>query len=233
MPLNVKMFRATRSEVPVEMDLPEIGALVTSFLDPTTYASHYIVDVGDGPRGNKRSVWVDFMAVPADFTDYEPYGYVFPPIYPNSGLTNFPGGAQARALTVPAEVLYEFHHGDAPKAAWLSAAVRAQDKTTGPFEPKSYIAEAAAQTYDGTDGNSYRIGMWLAGSFLAQNTINNSIGLSLQDPHSIAYTVPASDPTATAYDGWVSNKERFIAERTISRFAGKMWMRRTVKIVAQ
>lgn len=234
-PMNAIVYRARKIGSP-EDPLPKIGEPADKYAGPP-YSGHVITEVGDFIRSNKLVLWFHFVDVSAftgqeSFVDWESMAYVFPAIYPTEGLQNFAGGSLPRSRTVPAEVTYEFHHGAEPPSAWINAPAEGQG-LDDPLRVKSYIAEAASHIYEVDGGGSRRVGRWLSTPHINQNTINDQVDINLQAPDSLSYGVPPSAPSATTYDGWVTDKKRFVADRVVSRWQGEIWMRRTRRVVAQ
>lgn len=236
-PRGYRLF-TTQREVPAEFTPPNIGDPLGNFL-PGSLSSNLVLSVSDSPRDGKQIVTVRHGLVPEGpdggeaFVEYESFAYRFPPIYPNS-TPFFPGGSQDRNRVVPARVVYEYAKiGSSKFNTWRDASTiwDFTDPTTGPFEVKSYIADAAAQKFTGDDGSAGVVGQFLAPAFIAQDTINNS--LSISSPGSLFYTVGASSPSATAYAAWVAARTEIIASRTISKWMGNIYCRRTVWVRAQ
>lgn len=236
-PRGYRLF-TTQREVPAEFVPPEIGAALGTFL-PGSLSSNLVLGVSDSPRGGKQIVTVQHGPVPSgpdaggSFVEYESFAYRFPPIYPNA-TAFFPGGSQDRNRVVTGRVVYEYATvGSTAFNAWRDAATiwNFTDPTTGPFEVLSYIADAAGQKFTGDDGSAGVVGQFLAPAFIAQDTINNSIAIS--SPGSLAYTVGESAPSATTYAAWVAARTEFIASRSISKWMGNVYCRRTVWVRAQ
>lgn len=236
-PRGYRLF-TTQREVPSEFVPPEIGATLGTFL-AGSLSSNLVLSVSDSPRDGKQIVTVQHGPVPngpdggGSFVEYESFPYTFPPIYPNSSAF-FPGGSQNRNRLVTARVVYEYATvGSAAFNAWRDAATiwNFTDPTTGPFEVRSYIADAAAQKFTGDDGSAGTVSQFLATAFIAQDTIHN--GITVSSPGSLYYTIGESSPSATTYANWVSAKTEFIASRNITKWMGNIYMRRTVWVRAQ
>ena len=245
MPANHTIFTATREQMPMELDVPDLGTAVNTIpgFEGGTWAGHFVIGAGDNPAGNKRNAWFEFSTVPANHTEYESMGFVFPPIYPPlppppgtpsppAPLANFPGGSLARSRVVMAKVEYEYSLGMNP--AWEAAPASAQTPTGGPFQPISTIMQDAANTYQNLEGQWKRIGDWLQVSFIGQDTLNDQINIDLNKyPESLEYGVVPSTPSAAEYDGWVTSGTYIIADRTVKKWRGNYFMRVTRKVRAQ
>lgn len=236
-PPNFSIYNATRKSLPAEAECPDVGTEVSSIAGFTSkYAGHFVIASGQSVGGDKVDAWFHFCTTPGNHVEYESMGYVFPPIYPpdkDLAFTNFPGGAPARSRVVYAEVTHEYNHGG-PLAAWLTDPVVATNATSGPFQPKSVLLQSAAEPYQDLEGTWKTIGTWLQGQFLAQDTLNDGIAISLNKyPESLSYNIDPSIPSATTYDGWVTSKTKFIADRVIRKWRGGFYVRVTRKVVAQ
>jgi hypothetical protein len=246
-PANYRMWTTTR-QFPAEYVPPVVGANMQAILgtgnddDGIPWASHRVFYVTKPEiKGGLVTLSITHGPIPGlstgggfiTFTEYESFAYRFPPIYPNE-TAFFPGGSQGRGRTVPARVVYEYAaKGDARFNAWLAAATiwNYTDPTTGPFEVESRIAFWASEDYPTGDGGYSTVGRWLSPSFIAQDTINNSIGISI--PGELTATVEASRPSATTYAGWVNTGTEIMASRSLFKFQGDVYGRRTVWIKAQ
>lgn len=227
-PKNARVYSCTREQLPMEMDLPEIGTDAATILG-SAFTGYVVTDSGDNPSGAKRNAYFEIAQVPSGvFTEYESMGYTFPPIYPASGLTNFPGGSAARPRVVLAKVEYEFSR---TPSAWEADASIGTGLTDGPFQPKSVLAFASSQDYEGSNGSYYKVGQWLEGYFISQDTLNNAMDINI--PGELFYAISASTPSASTYDGWVTAKSFFIADRSVSKWRGDIYVRVTRKVRAQ
>lgn len=230
-PENYRIY-STRREVANAKTFPSIGDAMTAELG-LAFASHLILDVSESPREGKVILNIEHGPVPANYTEYESYPYTFPPVYPRpaaSVYTFFPGGSESRSRMVVAKVEYEFTATPGTVATWRALAATATD-TSAPLEIESYMAKWAAQEYEQSDGSYSTVGRWLNSTFIGQNTLNDAYPISITGE--LAVVIPASVPSATTYAGWVSDKTEFIAERTIQKWRGPIYMKRTVKLIAQ
>lgn len=227
-PKGHRIWTTTR-KVADEFPLPEIGATLASSNFIGGFADHIILDCHEYPHpGGGKKVVVTHGTFPAGiFTEYESQAFTFPPIYPGSEF--MPGGSRARQRVVPARVTYEYR---AEVGDWMNAATIWDYTTpsTGPFEVRSYIAEAAGENFEAADGSSGRVGDYLNPFFIGIDTVNNLI--TIYDPGDLFYEIGASAPSATDYAAWVANKTELMASRTIHKwYTG--YMRRTAYVRAQ
>ena len=230
MPKGHRIYSTSR-EVATEFPLPEIGAVLAASNFIGGFTSHVILDVTEAPgKGNLKRVTVTHGKIPVgDFTEYESEAYTFPPIYPKVGLTFMPGGSRPRSRNVIARVVYQFQ---LTIGSWLNDPTIWDFSTlsTGPFEVRSYIAEAAGQTFVAGDGSSGRVGDYLNAAFINHDTINDAF--SIYDPGDLFYSVGASVPSATTYASWVTAKTEIMTARTVHKwYCG--YMRRTAFVRAQ
>lgn len=229
MPKGHRIFTTTR-DVPVEFPFPTIGETLAATNFVAGFTSHIILDASESPLANRaKRVTVTHGTFPTgSFTEYESQAYTFPAIYPN-GSTFQPGGCRPRQRVVPARIVYEYRNAPGD---WLTepSVWNYSDITTGPFEVKSYIAEAAGLNFVNNDGSSGRVGDYLNPFYIGIDTINNTF--NIYDPENIFYQMPASVPNATLYASWVSDKKELMASRTIHKwYCG--YMRRTAWVRAQ
>jgi hypothetical protein len=222
-------IHTTTREVSDRFPLPVLGSELSASNFIAGFTDHIILDASEVPKpnGGKR-VSVTHGTFPTGvFTEYESQAYTFPPIYP--GSTFMPGGSRARQRVVPARVTYEYR---AAIGDWMEAATLWDylSPTTGPFEVKSYIAQAAGETFVAEDGSSGRVGDYLNPFYIGIDTVNDAI--NVYDPGDLFYTIGASAPSATTYAGWVANKTELMASRTVHKwYTG--YMRRTAYVRAQ
>ena len=224
------LYRAERDVSP-EFPLPTTGTNAGTLLG-SNYNGLTVTSAGRFARANRKIVYFEFSGVPSTHVEYESMGYVFPALYPSNGRANFPGGSAPRSRVVPARVTYEYASGT-PPTSWLTAAATSPTATGGPFEPRSYIAAAAATVFEGQDGNSYRVGQWLVGAFINQNTLNDHIDIDLQAPYSLEYDLLSSTPSHATYDSWITSRTRIMADRVIRKWRGRIYQRITREVVAQ
>jgi hypothetical protein len=230
---------STSREVATEFPLPAIGALLAASNFIGGFTNHIILDVTEAPgKGNLKRVTVTHGKFPTgDFTEYESEAYTFPPIYPN-GTAFMPGGSRPRARVAIARVVYQFQ---LTIGSWLTdptiwttpsdpALLTTDALSTGPFEVRSYIAEAAGRNFTVDDGSSGRVGDYLNAAFINLDTVNNAF--IIYDPGILAYNVSASVPSATTYASWVAEKTEIMTARTVHKwYCG--YMRRTAFVRAQ
>jgi hypothetical protein len=238
MPKGHRIYSTSR-EVATEFPLPAIGAVLAANNFIGGFTNHIVLDVTEAPgKGNLKRVTVTHGTIPSgDFTEYESEAYTFPPIYPND-TTFMPGGSRPRSRNVIAKVVYQFQ---LTIGSWLNdptiwtipsdpSELTSEALSTGPFEVRSYIAEAAGETFVAGDGSSGRVGDYLNGAFINLDTINDSF--SIYDPGDLFYSVGASVPSATTYAGWVAAKTEIMTARTVHKwYCG--YMRRTAFVRAQ
>lgn len=224
LPWNYVLYTTTRV-VPAEKALPQIGALMST--EMAGFATR-ILDVSAVPDGNgKKRLSIQHGDLPSNHDEHESVAYTFPPIYPTAGLTKYAGGSQPRPMIVPARVSYEYAiKGGGAFTAWLGTNNTA-------FQVQSNIAKDAAEPYeDPPDSGEYqRIGDWLNGTFIFQNTVHNPINISI--PGVLAYSIAASVPSASAYVSWILNRTELVAHQYITRWRGDIYMRVTKRVQAQ
>jgi hypothetical protein len=233
-PANHLLY-STSVEVPLALSLPLIGDTMTAVLGGShPLKNTIIVDIDERFQGAKRMLSIRHTNIPTgEFTEYESFAYRFPPIYPN-GSTFFPGGSQERNRTISARVVYEYDVASGSTfSGWRSAATiwNYSSVASGPFEVKSWIAEASAKFFTGDDGTNGTVGQFLAPAFIAQDTIHPA--LTINAPGSLHYDIAASSPDTATYASWVTARTEFIASRSITKWMGNIYMRRTVWIMAQ
>jgi len=224
LPSNYRLYSTTRKGLPAEMPLPSIGDTLATFL-PGDLSTNYVLSVSENLADN--SITILHGGLPSGHDEYESLAYTFPPIYPTSGLAKFAGGSQPRPMVVPARVSYEYAiKGSGTYNAWIGT------NNTG-FVVESNIARDAAVPYeDPPDSGEYqRIGVWLNGSFIFQNTVHNSISISI--PGTLAYTISASTPSASTYTNWITSRTELVAQQYITRWRGNIYMRVTKRVQAQ
>jgi hypothetical protein len=228
-PKGHRIYTTTR-DVASEYPLPAIGSLLSETNFIAGFSGHYVLDVNDSPKGNGKRVTVTHGSFPGGlFTEYESLAFTFPPIYPVSGSSFFPGGSRPRGRVVPARVTYEYA---LTPGSWLSSPAiwDFSSPSTGPFEVRSFIAEAAGQNFTEDDGASGSVGDFLNPAFIMMDTVNNPI--TIHSPGSLFYVVPASVPNATTYASWVASGTELMASRTIHKwYCG--YMRRSAYVRAQ
>lgn len=227
-PLGHRIYTTTR-DVSDRFPLPTLGAELSASNFIAGFTNHIVLDASEVPKpGGGKRVTVTHGTIPSgSFTEYESQAFTFPPIYP--GSTFMPGGSRARQRVVPARVTYEYQ---ATIGTWMAAATIWDYTTpsTGPFEVRSYIAEAAGENFEADDGSSGRVGDYLNPFFIGIDTVNNLI--TIYDPGDLFYEIGASAPSATVYAGWVANKTELMASRTVHKwYTG--YMRRTAYVRAQ
>lgn len=236
-PRGHRVYTTTR-KVAAEFPLPGKGEVLSeaNFIGGfgTVGDYHYILDVSDYPDGDGKKVSVTHSKIPAGtFTEYESLGYVFPPIYPKTSQAHFPGGSKARSRTVTARVEYEYTTNPAASPTnWRGDATiwDFSSVSSGPFEVRSYLSEAAGANFVAADGSSGLVGDFLNPSFVGQDTLNDIF--RIYSPGSLFYSVGASSPSAATYLGWITSKSEFMASRTIHKWYC-FYMRRTVWVRAQ
>lgn len=227
-PRGHRIYTTTR-EVGTEFPLPVVGAPLSESNFIAGFPGHYILDVSDGPGpDNKKTVTVTHASIPVgEFVEYEDVPYTFPALYP--GGTTWPGGSRQRQRIARARVTYEYRiaPGD-----WLDdpAIWNFSSLTTGPFEVKSYLQEAASKFFTDDDGTGGQVGDFLNQTFITQDTLND--GITINAPGSLLYTIGASSPTLTVYDGWIANKTELMISNTIHEWYA-FYMRRKVWVRAQ
>lgn len=230
-PKGHRIYTSTRRQCAVEMAVPTQGAAVGSFLGGL-HAANIILDAWDNPSGDgKKTITIEHTTVPGgSFVSYETVAFQFPPIYPN-GTAFFPGGSYRRPRNVMGRITYEFSR--TPGATW-GAAAAIWDFTslaTGPFEVKSFLADASGEPYQDDEGNSGTIGAWLKGNFIASDTIHDAVVISI--PGILYYAIGTSFPSATQYAAWVAGQNELMVSRTVDDWYGDISMRRTVYVKAQ
>ena len=229
MPKGHRIYSTSR-EVPTEFPFPTIGAVLTASNFIGGFTNHIILDVTEAPgKGNLKRVTVTHGTFPSgEFTEYESEAYTFPPIYPNS-TAFMPGGSRPRGRVAIARVVYQFQ---LTIGSWLSDTTIWDFTTpsTGPFEVRSYIAEAAGRNFTVDDGSSGRVGDYLNAAFINLDTVNDAF--TVYDPGVLLYNVSASVPSATTYASWVTAKTEIMTARTVHKwYCG--YMRRTAFVRAQ
>lgn len=228
-PQGHQIYTTTR-DVAVEFPLPVIGSAMSASNFIAGFTGHYILDVSEAPLShNAKRVTVTHGAFPSGtFTEYESQAYTFPPIYPNeSGF--MPGGSRARQRVVTARVTYEYRL--AP-GSWLTdpAIWDFSTLSTGPFEVRSYIAQAAGEDYERRGGEYSQVGAWLNSWYIGVDTLNDFLAVTI--PGELYYEIGASAPSATTYASWVAAGTELIAARTVHKwYCG--YMRRTAYVKAQ
>lgn len=232
-PKGHRIFTTTRHQCPVEMPVPTQGSTMATFLGTgSTHAGNIVLDAWDSPSGDgKKSITVEHTAVPGSVaTTYETVAFQFPPIYPN-GTTFFPGGSYRRPRNVLGRITYEFSR--TPAATWGSALPLWDFAalSTGPFEVRSFLADASGEPYADDEGNSGTIGSWLKGNFVASDTVHDAVIISI--PGILYYAIPPSVPSATQYAQWVDAQTELMVSRTIDDWYGDISMRRTVYVKAR
>lgn len=234
-PKNHKLY-TTVILIPYSYTIPEAGQQISaiSYLSGVAAGrqSDYIVDVRYPEAYGGYRLEIDHMTVPSgSFTEYESVAYTFPPIYPNA-TAFFPGGSKPRSRVVPARVVYEYQLTPTSPTNWLTAATIWDYTTpsTGPFEVKSYLAEAAGTNFIDDDGTSGSVGEFLNPSFIGQDSINDAF--NVYSPADLAYAVGASSPSAATYADWVANNTEIMVSRTIHSWY-EFTMRRSVFVRAQ
>lgn len=241
-PRGYRMYSSTR-DVAVEYPLPEIGSLLSASNFIAGFTNHYVMDVSEFPLPHRaKRVTVQHGPFPTTggvatvFTEYESQAYTFPPIYPYSvtppAIGFMQGGSRARQRVVPARVTYEYQLLPTSPTNWLTAPAiwDFSNATTGPFEVRSYIAQAAGENFVSEDGNSGSVGQYLNPHFIGIDTVNDEI--TVYAPGELLYLIGASSPSASTYNTWVSTGAELMASRTIHRwYCG--YMRRTAYVKAQ
>lgn len=227
------IYRTSRL-VPGEATQPGIGMFMSAvFGEGTPYANHVIVATDNSPAqasSHQRVQSFEHMLVPSGtHVRYRSTPYTFPAIYPN-GTAFFPWGSNARARLVMGRETSEYSTNP---NTWLDDATiwNGSDPTTGPLEIFSRIAEAAAQNFEDGDGNSGRVGDYLSGQFITQDTIHNAITISA--PGDLFYPIPPSVPSATLYAQWAAAKTWLIIRRGIEEWYGNILVRKTLEVRAQ
>jgi hypothetical protein len=230
-PRGHRIYTTTRV-VSTEFPLPVVGALLSESNFIAGFTGHYILDVSDNPSPDcKKTVTVTHASIPTGtFTEYEDVPYTFPALYP--GGTTWPGGMRQRQRIVRALVTYEYQLTPSSPSDWLAdpAIWNFSSLTTGPFEVKSYLQEAASKFFTDDDGTGGQVGDFLNQTFITQDTLNN--GITIYAPGSLLYTIGASVPSLSTYDGWITAKTEFMISNTIHEWYA-FYMRRKVWVRAQ
>lgn len=230
-PKGHRIYTSTRLQCAVEMAVPSQGAVVGNFLGGV-HAGNIILDAWDNPSADgKKSITIEHTAVPTgSFVSLESVAYQFPPIYPN-GTAFFPGGSYRRPRTVMGRITYEFSR--TPLSSWGSAPAiwNFSSLASGPFEVKSFLADASGEPYQDDEGNSGTIGAWLKGNFIASDTIHDSVTISI--PGILYFVIGTSAPSASQYAAWVAAQSELMVSRTVDDWYGDISMRRTVYVKAQ
>lgn len=212
--------------------MPQVGQTMAAQLGATSpFSANIIVGVYDSPIGDgKVRLTIEHTTIPSGtHTRYQSMAYVFPPIYPNN-TAFFPGGSAQRPRTVLAKVDYQFATS---AAAWMEEAAIWDfvSPASGPFEVESFLAESANVVYEAADGQPGTIGDFLFGTFVAQDTIHNTIEISV--PGDLYYVIPPSRPSATQYAAWVAAKTLLMVSRTVDDWYGPILVKRTAWLRAQ
>jgi hypothetical protein len=230
-PKGHRIYTSTRRQCAVEMPVPTQGAAVGTFLGGI-HAANIVLNAWDSPTGDgKKSITIEHTTVPSGISvSHETVAFQFPPIYPN-GTAFFPGGSYRRPRNVIGRITYEFSR--TPASTWGTAPAiwDFSSLATGPFEVRSYLADASGESYSDDDGNSGTIGGWLKGNFVASDTIHDSVTISV--PGVLFYSIVPSVPSATQYAAWVAAQAELIVSRTVDDWYGDISMRRTVYVKAQ
>lgn len=229
-PKGHHIYTTTR-DVAVEFPLPAIGATMASSNFVAGFTDQIILDVSDIPLPHRaKRVSVTHGAFPVGvFTEYEAQAFTFPAIYPDLTAAFMPGGSRERPRSVAARVTYEYR---LEPGNWLTAPTIWDyvDPATGPFELKSYLAEAAGQYFITADSGSGQVGDYLNPYYLGMDVVNNQITIS--DPADLFYIIIASAPSLTTYANWVAANTELMASRTVHKwYCG--YMRRTAYVRAQ
>lgn len=232
-PRGHRIYTTTR-EVSDRFPLPELGAALSESNFIAGFTDHIILDASEAPKpnGGKR-VTVTHGKIPiGTFTEYESMAYTFPSIYPKPGGSFFPGGSRPRPRVVTARVTYQYQAAigswmdDAP--IWDFASL-----STGPFEVKSWLMDAAGRRFDEEVDGTRQVGDYLNRNYLGMDTINNTIEVWSSDGDSASiFTIPPSVPSYDTYAEWVSAKTELMVQRTVHKwYTG--YMKRTAYVRAQ
>lgn len=231
LPRNALLYNTTL-RLPEEKALPQVGALMGPLLGPS-FAASRVIDVSGSPsrRDDDFTHTIQHAPVPSTHVEYESVAYNFPPIAPfriGAPRTFYPGGSAVRQRVVTGQVTYEY---SVTPADWDADPTTANDATTGPFEVQSYLAKHAVVAFQDGDGEWHRIGDWLNSFYLASNTLNDYVTMTL--PGAFYYYILASVPSAATYSAWVASNTYFIASRTVTKWRGDIYMRVTTRVRAQ
>lgn len=231
-PRDHRIYTTTR-EVSDRFPLPTLGDALSESNFIAGFTDHIILDASEAPKsGGGKRVTVTHGKIPSGtFTEYESMAYTFPSIYPKAGGSFFPGGSRPRPRLVTARVTYEYQ---ATIGSWQSdpAIWDYSSLTSGPFEVKSYLMEAAGINFVTDDGESGLVGDYLNRNYLGLDTISNAITVWSGADVGLSYLIPASVPSYDTYAGWVAARTELMAHRSVSKwYTG--YVRRTAYVRAQ
>lgn len=231
-PRGHRIYTTTR-EVATEFPLPTLGDTLAASNFIAGFTNHIILDASETPKpnGGKRVSVVHGTFPSGSFTEYESMAYTFPSIYPKAGGSFFPGGSRPRPRLVTARVVYEYQ---ATIGAWMNDPTiwDYTSLTSGPFEVKSYLLEAAGINFVTNDGESGLVGDFLNRNYLGLDTISDAITVWSGADVGLSYLISASVPSYTQYAGWVTSRTELMAHRSVSKwYTG--YVRRTAYVRAQ
>jgi len=231
-PLGHRIYTTTR-EVATEFPLPTLASALSESNFIAGFTDHIILDASEAPKpGGGKRVTVTHGKIPAGtFTEYESMAYTFPPIYPKTGGSFFPGGSRPRQRLVTARVVYEYQ---ANIGSWQSDPTiwNYSSLSSGPFEVKSYLMEAAGINFVSEDGGSGLVGDFLNRNYLGLDTVHNAVTVWSGADVGLIYIISASVPSYDTYAGWVASRTELMAQRTVSKwYTG--YVRRTAFVRAQ
>ena len=232
-PRGHRIYTTTR-EVSDRFPLPTLGAALSESNFIAGFSNHLILDASESPKpGGGKRVSVTHGTIPSgSFVEYESMAYTFPAIYPKTAGTFFPGGSRPRQRLVTARVVYDYQ---ATIGTWMDD-VTIWDYTTlttGPFEVKSNLVDAAGISYQIEEGLDGLVGDYLNKNFLGATTVHNEITITVRSMGgALVYTILASVPSYDTYAGWVTAKTELMAQRTVHKWYSG-YMRRTAFVRAQ